>query len=218
VGSCPLSLSVYAMTFPLVKPAGWTDGVDPITASEMSTLDANLASAIDGHSGGSYAPSAALQIGGSGLEISNCAAHQVRGNYSLNHAKAAIKYRVDRTTVNPATATEYRIDTSNDIYITSGPATVALVNVVLNVSADGYVAPADGARIIFRKHVNIPGPQTDLMTITIYNDDTAASSRLASFVGLSLIGGANPYITATFLFDAIAGEWTVESAEQRVQM
>jgi hypothetical protein len=207
------------MTFPLVNPAGWADAVDDITALQASTIDANLSSAIDGAAGGSCAPSAAIQIGGAGLEPTNCVNHNVRGNYSLSTAQASITYRVDRTTVNPATGTEFRIDTSSDIYISSGPALSGTANVILNVltGPPASLVPSDGARIIFRKHVNIPGPQTDVQTMTFYNQDSD-SVKIGSIAGLSFLGGPNPYVWVEFSFSAIEGKWLVVGADQRYQI
>ena len=205
------------MTFPRAKPAGWTDAVDNITGAELSQIDANLSAAIDGAAGGSYAPSSALQIAGSGLELTNCVNHNVTGSYSLLHQSARISYRVDRATVDPNAASSYRIDTSKDIYISTGPGTTTATSVVLNVSTAGYQIPSDGARIFFRKHVNTPGPQTDTTTMTFYSE-SASSPSLGSIAGLSLLGGSNSYVWVKFLFDSMAGRWVVEDAEQRFQV
>lgn len=50
------------MTFTRVKPAGWTDDIDTITAAELNALDINITRAIDGNAGGSYSPSANINV------------------------------------------------------------------------------------------------------------------------------------------------------------
>lgn len=57
------------MTFSRQKPLGYTDDLDVISAAEADGLDTNQSLAVDGAAGGSYAPSAAITIGGAGLTM-----------------------------------------------------------------------------------------------------------------------------------------------------
>lgn len=52
----------------LIRGGGWA-GASTILGSELATLDANLAGAINGDDGGCWAPAAAITIGGSGMAI-----------------------------------------------------------------------------------------------------------------------------------------------------
>lgn len=58
------------MSFSRVKPAGWTDNLDTITASQMNTLDTNVSNAVDGR-GGTYTLTSTLEFNGaSGVKLS----------------------------------------------------------------------------------------------------------------------------------------------------
>lgn len=56
------------MTFSRVKPSGWATG-ERLTSTQMNNLDIDHARAVDGNAGGSYTPSSAIVIGGSGLQV-----------------------------------------------------------------------------------------------------------------------------------------------------
>lgn len=59
------------MAFTRAKPAGWTDDVDTITATQINQIDTNQSLAIDGSGGGTYTPTSEIAIAGtSGLRIS----------------------------------------------------------------------------------------------------------------------------------------------------
>ena len=204
------------MTFPLVKPAGWADATDDITALQASTLDANLSSALDGFAGGSCAPSAALQIAGAGLQSTNCINHNVRGNYSLNHAEARIGYRVDRTTLDPSASTTFTLDSSQDVYIAAAPC-LSTVTVTLNTNSASYERAYEGARLIVRKHVNLPpAAQTDNSAMHFYTQAGILLGTLKALTALVVPMG-NPYYSVEFVFDSIAGEWAVIDADQQFQ-
>lgn len=57
------------MSFTRVKPANWA-AFETLTAAQMNQLDIDHANAVDGSGGGVYAPSSAIEIGGSGLVVS----------------------------------------------------------------------------------------------------------------------------------------------------
>ena len=211
MGSRSLSPSVYVMTFPIVNPFGWTDGVDDITAAQISQIDAHQSNAIDGTNGGAYAPAATLVIAATGLQIDNCINHNVRGNYELSSAQAGIRYRVDRVSLDPSLGTSFVIDTSSDIYISAAPFLV-LSSVVLNTSQAGYEPAVDGATILVRKHVNLPGPQTDNASIDFYSED---GGLLGGFRALTTIIApmANPYLSVEFVFSWDLQKWVVLDAD-----
>jgi hypothetical protein len=50
------------VTFARVKPAGWTDDVDVLTATQANTIDTNQSNAVDGAAGGTYTPSGDLSV------------------------------------------------------------------------------------------------------------------------------------------------------------
>ena len=50
------------MTFARVKPTGWTDDVDVLTATQANTIDTNQSNAVDGAAGGTYTPSGDTSI------------------------------------------------------------------------------------------------------------------------------------------------------------
>ena len=58
------------MTITRVNPAGWTDATDTVTAAQLNQLDTNATYAADFAAGGTYAPSAAVIVGGSGIQLS----------------------------------------------------------------------------------------------------------------------------------------------------
>ena len=55
------------MTFARAKPAGWTDNVDTITATQLNTIDTNVSNALDGAGGGAYSPATVLEVDGAGI-------------------------------------------------------------------------------------------------------------------------------------------------------
>jgi hypothetical protein len=56
------------MTFTRAKPGNWATG-ERLTSAQANHGDAQWPHAIDGNEGGSYAPSAAITIGGEGLRV-----------------------------------------------------------------------------------------------------------------------------------------------------
>jgi hypothetical protein len=199
------------MTFPIVNPLGWTDGVDAITAAQISQIDAHQSNAIDGTNGGSYAPSSALSIAASGIQVDRCINHNVRGNYELSSAQAGIRCRVDRVSIDPSSFTFFVIDTSSDIYIPSGPI-LALSTVVLSTTLFSYEPAVDGATIIVRKHVNTPGPQTDNAPIEFRNEDGGLLGGLRALTTV-VAPMANPYLSVEFAFSWDLQKWVVLDAD-----
>lgn len=61
------------MTFSRLNATGWTDDVSTFTAAQANGIDINQSRAVDGNAGGAYLPSAAIQIGGSGLQLTTVA-------------------------------------------------------------------------------------------------------------------------------------------------
>lgn len=57
------------MTFQLQFGSPPVDGVTTIPSVIVSNWDHNLANALDGASGGTYAPSAVIEIGGAGFQV-----------------------------------------------------------------------------------------------------------------------------------------------------
>lgn len=218
MGGAANAPAVYSvMTFPLIKPAGWIDNVDPILSGEITQVDANLARAIDGANGGTYAPASPLVIGGvNGLQITNCVNHNVRGPYQLSGPRASIHYRVDRTTIDPSLGTLFTIDTSADIYISTSPLILGDISVTLNTNAIGYEAAADGATIIVRKHAVLVGPQTD--AFKMYFVLSPGNAGYLPAITLLALPQANPYIDVEFLFVGSLGKWVVNKAHPQVVM
>lgn len=68
------------MTFSRVNPSGWSDG-QLLTASQMNDLDSDHADAIDGAAGGTYSPSSAITISGSGLTVAGALTASGASNY-----------------------------------------------------------------------------------------------------------------------------------------
>lgn len=201
----------FVMTFPLIKPAGWIDNVDPILSGEITQVDANLARAIDGANGGTYAPASPLVIGGvNGLQITNCVNHNVRGPYQFSGPRASAHYRVDRTTIDPSLGLLFTIDTSADIYISTSPLILGDISVTLNVNEVGYEAAADGAKIIVRKHAVLAGPQTD--AFKMYFVLGPGSAGYLPAITLLVSPQSNPYLDVEFLFVGSLGRWVVNDA------
>lgn len=68
------------MTFTRALPAGWADGVDPITAPQLNQIDVNISRALDGSAGGTYSPQNALVIDGTaGVNVSTSGVLNVVG-------------------------------------------------------------------------------------------------------------------------------------------
>ena len=201
------------MTFPVPKPGGWTDDIDTITGSEITTIDVNLHDAIDGAGGGSYSPSAPLRIGGAGLDIRNGILTTMSGPILLNSDEASIRYRINRTKIAPSVTipTQDRIDTGSDIYIASGPAGAGPCEVILNVSGIG-INPVTGNRVIVKKW---PDPAAlpsvlDTVDMLVYNDNTLPASLLLTMPALSnALPLLNPHVTAEFVFNGSTAAWEV---------
>lgn len=56
------------MSFSRAKSAGWAFG-ELLTSTQMNTIDLNQSRALDGNAGGTYTPSAAVDIGNAGLKL-----------------------------------------------------------------------------------------------------------------------------------------------------
>ena len=197
---------MHAMTFPRQQPAGWADG-DAITASEITNIDANLSNAVDGEAGGVFMPSAALQVGGSGLQITNCVGHGVTGDYSLSNAQASLSVRVDRTTIDPSAASSVIIDVSSDIYFAASSAT-SNFDCGLNIYTVGKQPPYDGNIILVRKFPNV----ADNSRIRFLQDDSTTDS-LGFLPGVSAAVSnapqSNNFIWAEFVYSADIKRWQV---------
>ena len=73
------------MTFTRALPAGWTDGVDAITAPQLNQIDVNISRALDGSAGGSYLPNGALTIDGSaGVNVTTSNTLTVAGTLAMS--------------------------------------------------------------------------------------------------------------------------------------
>ena len=73
------------MTFTRALPAGWADGVDPITAPQLNQIDVNISRALDGAAGGTYLPNGALVLDGSaGVTVGTGITFTVAGSLSMS--------------------------------------------------------------------------------------------------------------------------------------
>lgn len=88
------------MSFSRVKPGGWVEP-DPLTAAEITQLDVNASQAIDGASGGVYAPSSAIEIGGAGLiaDPMVTASLSVEGTVTISGGPVTIEDELSNATV-----------------------------------------------------------------------------------------------------------------------
>jgi hypothetical protein len=57
------------MTLALTPTTSFTDDLSTVTADTLNTWRANFPKCVDGAAGGAYTPTSAVQIGGSGLEL-----------------------------------------------------------------------------------------------------------------------------------------------------
>jgi hypothetical protein len=73
------------MTFTRARPAGWTDGVDAITAPQLNQIDVNISRALDGYAGGSYAPNGLITLDGSaGVNVATANTLTVQGQLNMS--------------------------------------------------------------------------------------------------------------------------------------
>lgn len=73
------------MTFTRARPAGWTDGVDAITAPQLNQIDVNISRALDGSAGGSYLPNVGITLGGSaGVNVTTSNTLTVAGTLAMS--------------------------------------------------------------------------------------------------------------------------------------
>lgn len=73
------------MTFTRALPAGWTDGVDPITAPQLNQIDVNISRALDGAAGGTYLPAGSLVLDGSaGVTVGTGITFTVAGSLNMS--------------------------------------------------------------------------------------------------------------------------------------
>ena len=73
------------MTFTRALPAGWTDGVDAITAPQLNQIDVNISRALDGSAGGSYLPNVGITLGGSaGVNVTTSNTLTVAGTLAMS--------------------------------------------------------------------------------------------------------------------------------------
>lgn len=197
------------MTFSRVKPTGWTDNIDTITGAQITTIDLNLSNALDGAAGGTYNPTSPIVVGGvGGMNITNGVGTVMTGPLTLSGPNANIGYRIDRTTIAPGGApTQFTIDTSSDIYISTAPC-AALCQVALNITQGGYEAPREGNRIIVRKHELTPA--ADVQTIQ-FHQDTVAGATIINLPALSALASpqSNNFVSVEFVFNGTSNLWEV---------
>lgn len=100
------------MTHARVKPAGWTDDVDTITAAEANALDINITRSVDGNAGGAYNNSAEIRFQGAfrvdgAVDFNGTESHSgavtFESTVTLSGTGARVQYRGDTTA--DATAT-----------------------------------------------------------------------------------------------------------------
>lgn len=121
------------MTFSRAKPAGWTDDIDTITATQINQIDTNQSRAVDGTAGGAYTPSPPINING-------LTATTVGLNVRAVGAQHPI--RIDTTTVVDVAATQIIDASSADVYwISFVPST--LIDIELGVTSTA-IAPVEG--------------------------------------------------------------------------
>jgi len=197
------------MTFPLQKPGGWVDNIDTITGQQIGNIDVNLHRALDDSGGGAYNPGPGpIIIGGvGGLDIQNGVSTTMTGPVTLQGASAHILYRVDRTTIAPtAIPTTFTIDSSSDIFITSGPC-FNVCDVGINVAQVGYEAAAEGQRIIIRKFAD---PVNDTLIITLHQD-TPVGAQIATLPALNTLAApqVNPFVQIELVFNGTSSLWEV---------
>ena len=204
------------MTFPVQKPGGWTDDVDAIEPAQITNIGANLSNALDGANGGQYDPITPIVLGtpSPGIRIDNCIGHICTGPITLRSGRASIKYRLDDTTIDPATKTEWTIDSSNEIYIIASPCLPPPPYIIyLNIDTPGFKRASHGERILVRKNVHA-APQTDdvAMVFRNKNNTTATLGRLPALTGLGVLNYDCPYIWVEFMFDGNDALWFVSDA------
>lgn len=197
------------MTFSRVKPTGWTDDIDTITGAQITAIDLNQSNALDGAGGGTYAPAAPIIVAGTGgMNIANGVGTTMTGPLTLSGPNANISYRIDRTTIAPSgVATQYTIDTSSDIFISTAPC-AALCQVALNITQVGFEAPREGNRIIVRKHPLTPA--SDVQTIQ-FHQDTVAGATIIHLPALSALVAPqnNNFVSVEFVFNGTSNLWEV---------
>jgi hypothetical protein len=196
------------MTFLLQKPGGWTDDIDTITGQQITNIDINLSNALDGASGGAYAPVDRIVIGGvGGLDIQNGVGTIMTGPITLQGAGAHILYRVDRTTITPpAFPSTFTIDTSHDIYMVNAPC-INTVAVGVNITNGAMELPAEGQRLTIRK---FPDAVNDAVELTLHQD-TFAGVQIISLPPLNTLAApaVNPFVQVELVFNGPTSAWEV---------
>lgn len=108
--------------FDYTRPGGIWSGSNVVTTAELEDLDSKTERAINGDEGGTWAPSAVITIGGSGLEVSGD--FEANGNSILTSCQGITMAAGSSIDV-PATATidvvgDINIDSAGNLNVLSG--------------------------------------------------------------------------------------------------
>ncbi len=141
------------MTFTRAKPSGWTADVDVWTAFQANKIDTNMANAVDGANGGTYAGditwSGAHTFSGTETH-SNTESHSGENTFTdkiiLSGTGAGIRIRAGTFTNADAT-----VDTSKDVYVAQAAATSPRT---ITLNDTGGTVPEEGDVISFVSHIS----------------------------------------------------------------
>lgn len=159
------------MSFSRVKPAGWTDNVDTVTASQLNTLDTNVSNSVDGR-GGTYTLSSTLEFNGTfGVKLagSGSAARLQYGSRSITRHFA---FNATTTSGNWARTTTPRGSWHNTA--TGGTLDIALESLPNGAVLDSLALLWAGAA----GHAAFPGGAPTMPNINLFriNDDGTETS------------------------------------------
>jgi len=139
------------VTFPLHSAGPFTDDLSTIPGSILNDWKAQWPNAVDGASGGTYAPSSAITIGGSGLALT--------GPTNRTGAAATTQWRRDKTTIVDAAATVtvaadsyYALTNLTADRIITFSAAGAVLGDRIRVTTSDAVLVASGKKLTMKNH------------------------------------------------------------------
>lgn len=181
------------MVFSKVKAAGWTNDTNTVTAAELNALDLNQSQAVDGAAGGTYTPSAAVEINGSGLSSSNIQDSTVTGTVQRS-AAGRLPRLVDVTTITNVAGFQL-VDMASDVYKADAAGAHAQnLNIRLAVSSGQTPVTGDTIEIVRE------GPSGGAATFQIFSEDAPAAQIAAFPVGVAVLQASDVY-SAKFFYN-----------------
>jgi hypothetical protein len=170
------------MTFSRAKPLGFTDDLDVITAAQADQIDTNQSQAIDGAGGGTYLPTAPIEINGAGLSSNNLQTSTIGANATLTRAATGHMPRLIDTTTVADVAAEQILFPIADKYIIDPTHTNGLTLSLSGTTGGGTDVPPGTVIELVRIGIGGGGgAQVDILDLPVVDGGAVITTFLSAY-------------------------------------